>query len=718
MKLLTLTTLYPNDAAPAHGVFVENRLDAYRSFSGADVRVIAPVPWFPSTHRIFGRYGRYAAAPMAEERRGVAVRHPRYFAPPKIGMNYAPEALARIFEREARALIADGWDFDVIDAHYLYPDGVAAVRAARKLGKPVVLTARGSDVTLFPKFPRQRAMILDALFKADGIVAVAEALKRDLVALGAPAEKITVLRNGVDLERFRPLDRAAIRKRMGLDGKVIASVGGLIERKGHDIVIRAVAAMPDATLLIAGDGPEARRLKSLAKELGAAPRVRFLGALAHDALAEIYNAADALALASSREGWPNVLLEAMACGAPVAASDAGGVAEVVAAPAAGCIVTAQTPQAFADALGAVIASSDRTATRRYAEGRSWDDTSKGLAELFDAIAVQSKRRAATSFRPAPKRGSDKPMLLFTVDTEEQFNWDGFSATEFTVNRPRGVKRLQALCEEFGVRPLYFLTYPMLTDAENAGYFRTLAESGRADFGLHLHQWNTPPIGGYDGAYYSWQGNLPADAHAAKLQALGEAFERALGFRAIAHRAGRYGVTTDAYREIAGAGIRYDFSPSAGFDFSAGGGPDFSAISNDPFTIATDNGAVHVTPVCGALALRGGRLFLKQAGEPGLTSKHRAYSRTLTAPFRLSCEQARFSELVSLTRSLAKAGTPILTFGLHSTTLAAGANPYAPDEAAVDASLALIRRYLHFFTKDFGGKVAGLGDIAAFFAARG
>jgi hypothetical protein len=310
------------------------------------------------------------------------------------------------------------------------------------------------------------------------------------------------------------------------------------------------------------------------------------------------------------------------------------------------------------------------------------------------------------------------MLLFTVDTEEQFNWGGFSATDFTVNRPRGVERLQALCEEFGVRPLYFLTYPMLTDAENAGYFRTLAESGRADFGLHLHQWNTPPIGGYESAYYSWQGNLPAEAHAAKLQSLGEAFERALGFRAIAHRAGRYGVTPDAYREIAGAGIRYDFSPSASFDFSAHGGPDFSALSNDPFTVTTDMGAVHVTPVCGALALRGGRLFLKQAGEPGLTSRHRVYSRTLTAPFRLSCEQARLSELVSLTRSLEKAGTPILTFGLHSTSLTAGANPYAPDDAAVDASLALIRRYFQFFTKDFGGAPASLDDIAAFFSGRG
>ncbi|HNR76893.1 MAG TPA: glycosyltransferase, partial [Parvularculaceae bacterium] len=315
MRLLTFTTLYPNAAMPAHGVFVENRLAAWRRRTGGEARVIAPVPWFPSAAPLFGRYARFAAAPAAEERHGIAIRHPRYVLPPKIGMNYAPIALARVFERAARALLAEGDQFDLVDAHYLYPDGVAAVRAARALGKPVVLTARGSDVTQLAGFPRQRAMILDAVFKADAVIAVAKALKDDLIAIGAPAEKIEVMRNGVDLEKFRPLDRAAIRKRMALNGRVIASVGALIDRKGHDIAIRAIAKLSDATLLIAGEGPERRRLEALAEAEGVADRVQFFGAVEHERLVDIYNAADALMLASSREGWPNVLLEAMACGA-------------------------------------------------------------------------------------------------------------------------------------------------------------------------------------------------------------------------------------------------------------------------------------------------------------------------------------------------------------------------------------------------------------------
>ncbi len=714
MKLLTLTTLYPNAAAPQHGIFVENRLAAWRDFSGGEARVVAPVPWFPFTAKIFGAYSRYAGAPGSERRRDIDIVHPRYFLPPRVGMNYAPAALARAFEREARKALAQGFDFDLIDAHYLYPDGVAAVRVARKLGKPVVLTARGSDVTLFPTYPRQRDMIIDAVRRADAVVAVAAALKTDLVRLGAPAEKITVLRNGVDLERFRPLDRIAIRRRMGLADLVVASVGSLTDRKGHDVAIRAIEKIQGATLLIAGDGPDGAKLRSLAKSLGVEGRVRFLGQVAHEGLVEIYNAADALVLASTREGWPNVLLESMACGAPAVAADAGGSSEVISTPAAGRIVRERTGDAFAAAITDVVARADRKATRAHAEAHSWDETSRGLSAIYAEIAERGKARAGVRFRSAPRAGA-KPRLIFTVDTEEEFDWSAFSPSAHKIAHPADIDRMQRVCEEFGVRPLYFITYPLLSDAECAGYFRRLAEEGRADLGLHLHQWNTPPINGYEGEYYSWQGNLPPAVHAAKLRSLAGAFERAFGFMPIAHRAGRYGVTGECYRELAEVGIKYDFSPSAAFDFSARGGPDFSAMSNDPFTVETDKGDVHVTPVCGALTVRGGRHFLKQTREPGLTHRRRCVPRQLTAPFRLSCEQARFEELVSLTRSLERSATPILTFSLHSTTMTPGATHYASDAAAVDALLDLTRRYLQFFTKDFGGRAIDLAGVEAFFS---
>lgn len=711
MKLLTVSTLYPNAAAPSHGVFVENRLDAWRRHSGGEARVIAPVPYFPFNAPIFGKYAKYAAAPFAERRRDIGIRHPRYFLLPKVGMSLAPASLARTIEKSAREALAEGYDFDLIDAHYLYPDGVAAVAAARALGKPVVLTARGSDVTQIAAYPRQQAMILNAIFRADAVIAVAEALKDDLIRLGAPTEKITVLRNGVDLARFRPLDRDEIRRRMKLKGPVIASVGHLIDRKGHDIVIKALAEMPGTTLLVIGEGGAERKLKALAALLGVAGRVRFLGALSHESLAEIYNAADALVLASTREGWPNVLLEAMACGTPAIASNAGGSAEAVATPAAGRIVADRTPSAFAAALRDVLQSSDRNATRAHAETFSWDETSAGLSAIYSAVMTRAKTRASIRFAPAISDSRGKPKLVVTVDTEEEFDWRRFSPTALKVSPPQNLDRFQALCEEFGARPLYFITYPLLADTESVRYFRALFEQGRADLGLHLHQWVTPPIGGYEGEYYSWQCNLPPAVHEAKLKALAHAFEQAFGFRAVAHRAGRYGVSAEAYNEIAGAGIRYDFSPSPAFDFSPRGGPDFSGVSNHPFTVGTERGEVFVTPVSGARALRGGRVFFNDGAEPGLPARARRRFGILAAPLRLTCEQARFQELVSLTKSLVKQGTPLVAFSMHSTTMTPGGNPYAPDKSAVDARLALIRRYYDFFTKKLGGEFIGLSGLA-------
>ena len=713
MRILTLTTLYPNAAAPSHGVFVENRLRAFAARHGAELRVIAPVPWFPLAAAWAGAYGRHARAPLAEVRRGIAVSHPRYAIPPKIGMTYAAHALERCFYGAARTVLDSGWDFDVIDAHYLYPDGVAAVRAARRLGKPVVVTARGTDVNYLPKFSRQKAMILEAARGADAVIAVAEALRDELVLFGAPAGKIRVLRNGVDLALFRPLDRDAIRARLGLSGDVVASVGHLVRRKGHHLVIEALADLPGATLLIAGGGEERAALERLARRLGVAERVRFLGPLAHEDLAELYNAADVLALASSREGWPNVLLEAMACGTMAVASPVWGSREVIAGACAGRLAAAQTAAAMADALRQALADPPaRAATRRYAEGFSWDETSDALHDIFEAVIEKSRAARAVSFRPIKTARIRRPLMVVTVDTEERFDWSRFEASGHSIANPADTDRFQSLAASSGAKPLYFLTWPMIADAPSTDYFRALRRAGSADLGLHLHQWVTPPTDGPEGAYYSYQCNLPPDVCRAKLRALAEAFEAAFGFRARAHRAGRYGISPASYEGLAAVGVEYDFSPSVAFDASADGGPDFSAMSNAPFAALTASRAVYVTPVCGARALKGVKLFLPQGGAPGFKTAARKPPLAIAWPMRLTCEGRTLPELKGLTRRLISDGVPVLTFGLHSTTMTPGAAPYARSEAEVAACLDLCSEYFRFFTSELGGEFVSLDDLAA------
>ena len=378
IRLLTFTTLYPNPALPNHGVFVENRLRHLVAGGEALSTVLAPMPW-----SLAGRVGD-----GSERQHGLRVLHPQFLAVPGLGQWSNPMSLYLAARAALGRLVHAGFEFDLIDGHYLYPDGVAAAALGRYFGKPVVLTARGSDVSQWPHHRLPRRSITRAIAAADALIAVSAGLAEGLLALGAPAAKVTVLRNGVDLAAFRPpADRAAARAALGLGGAPsLLSVGHLIARKGHDRIIAALPKLPGHQLLIAGEGPERAALEAQARRLGVAGRVRLLGSQPHAALPALYGAADALVLASSREGWANVLLEAMACGTPVVASPAWGCREAVQAPAAGLVLEDTSPEAIASGVKRLFAALPaRADTRAYAEGFGWEETTAGQLALFHRV---------------------------------------------------------------------------------------------------------------------------------------------------------------------------------------------------------------------------------------------------------------------------------------------------------------------------------------------
>ncbi|MCB1802917.1 MAG: glycosyltransferase [Gammaproteobacteria bacterium] len=391
MRILTFSSLYPNPRQASHGIFVENRLRKLLEYAPQiEVRVVAPVPWFPSSNPRFGSYAQYAGVPTREQRHGIDVQHPKYPVIPKIGMRLTPHLMYRAVRAAFARVRAEGFDFDLIDAHYFYPDGVAAMWLARAFDRPFVVTGRGTDLNLVPQYPGPRRRILEVADSAAHMMTVAGALKDYLTGMGVAGERVTVLRNGVDLEFFHPTDeRQALRAELGFGERpTLLSVGHLIERKGHHLAIEAMAALPDMSLVIAGDGVEEGALKAQVESLGLQARVHFAGRLGQEDLRRHYQAADALVLASSREGWANVLLESMACGTPVVATPVDGTPEVVAAPAAGQLTADRSAAAIASAARALFADLPlRTATRAYAEGFSWDDTSQGQLDIFqDAIA--------------------------------------------------------------------------------------------------------------------------------------------------------------------------------------------------------------------------------------------------------------------------------------------------------------------------------------------
>jgi len=392
MRLLTVTTLYPNAVTPTHAVFVENRLRRILDLGGMSARVIAPVPWFPFTHPRFGQYAKYAAVPRAEERLGIPITHPRFVIIPKLP-TLQPSSYFRALKAEVERLEGQGVTFDLIDAQYIYPDAVAAARLGKLLDKPVVATARGSDLHQVAHLPKERRQIQAALPDIARMITVSAALGREAEALGYPAEQIAVLRNGVDAQVFRPVDGTRWRAMTGGASQVFCSVGLLIERKGHEYAIRALSEFGDAHLLIAGTGPLRQSLADLAQSLGLAERVHFLGALPHEDLPSLYSAVDVMILATGREGWPNVVLEAMGCGTPVVATRIGGIPEIITSPDVGEIVDDRSGPGIAAGLRALLARQpDRNRVRAHAEAHSWDETVTRQAALYRDVAEAWKKK--------------------------------------------------------------------------------------------------------------------------------------------------------------------------------------------------------------------------------------------------------------------------------------------------------------------------------------
>jgi glycosyltransferase involved in cell wall biosynthesis len=320
---------------------------------------------------------------------GIEVYHPRYFLLPKISMPFhgllmfaGSISIARRLHEKAR--------FDCIDAHYVYPDGFAAVLLGRYLGIPVVVSARGTDISLFPSLPLIRPMIRWTLWQATGIVAVSQALRDAMEDLGATADKIVTIGNGIDLKRFHPMDRSRARQKLGIpeEAEVILSVGNLVPVKGHACLIPAISQMarlhPKIRLYIAGEGYLRARLEGLALAEGVHERVFFVGRRPNEEMKYWYSAADVSCLASSREGWANVLLESLACGTPLVATRVWGTPEVIVSDELGVLVE-QSIESLAQGLELALQKQwNREALVRHAAARTWDVVAQDVERFLEA----------------------------------------------------------------------------------------------------------------------------------------------------------------------------------------------------------------------------------------------------------------------------------------------------------------------------------------------
>lgn len=401
MKILVLTSVFPNGKQPGLGVFVRERM--FKVARHCELKVVAPVPWFPGIHLL--KPGYRPQVPFHEVQEGVEVYHPRFFNIPRYfkcldGLFFFLSAVwtLRKIRRE--------FDFDLIDAHFAYPDGLGAMLLGQWFRRPVTITIRGTIRKFMPQ-PLIRPQLRYALRNAARVFAVCDDLRQAALEAGAPPDRTEVVANGIDAEKFRPLDRDEARRALGIERErpVLISVGGLVERKGFHRVIEVLPELrrrfPDILYLIVGgpsvEGNNEALLRSLVAARGLEEQVRFVGPQPHDQLYRWLSAADVFCLATSNEGWANVFLEAMACGLPVVTTRVGGNPEVVSSEELGMLVPFGDAEALRAALETALTKRwDRALLVEHARQNSWARRVDVLLQRFQELAATESGNKRTS----------------------------------------------------------------------------------------------------------------------------------------------------------------------------------------------------------------------------------------------------------------------------------------------------------------------------------
>ena len=397
MKILFFSNVFPNPMEPQKGTFNQAMLEAMHQ--AHDVRVVCPVSWVDEwnykkteNRRIDHSNGFFVS--------GIRVDYPRYYYPPKLGRRYYHHFLWWSLKQQLREVCRE-FQPDVILTYWAHPDGTVALRMARELGIPCVTMVGGSDVLLLARDGSRRRIILDTLRQSSAVVPVSRHLAGCLELDGLSSEKIHPVYRGINSSLFHQLDPQAARKRLQIDPAIplIVSVGRLVPVKGHSTLIEACKILrgwnqPSCTAII-GNGPLKGPLEQQIAEAGLEDHVGLIDAVPQRELVYWYSAADVVALPSSSEGVPNVLLEAMSCGANFVASGVGGIPEI-SDPLRDRLVTPENPHDLATALFDSISRRNQDFPERKFTPPSWEESAGELTEVLNRCLVTPK-----SYVPIP-----------------------------------------------------------------------------------------------------------------------------------------------------------------------------------------------------------------------------------------------------------------------------------------------------------------------------
>lgn len=359
LKILLISNLFPNPQEPTRGIFTAQLVSEIQKIG--EVIVVSPIPWFPNCSFLkrFKKWYPFSQIPFSSERGGVRVYYPKYIVIPKVSEAFQGLFLFVSIFWLARRLVRAS-RVDVINAQWVYPDGVAASWIGKILRIPVVITGLGCDINRDGRDFKKKVQISPALRSVAKVTVVSQALKRNVLRLGVPEERVAVISNGIDFKKFPLIEKEVARRKVGLkvkEGeKIILFVGQLVPVKGLDDLIDAVSLLKRSTLipfqvLLVGEGPLRTDLERKVAQLGLLETVFFQGQKPHEEIALWMGSCDFLTLPSVREGQPNVVLEALACGRPVVATAVGGLPDLISEERGnGRLAPPKDPQSLAKAL--------------------------------------------------------------------------------------------------------------------------------------------------------------------------------------------------------------------------------------------------------------------------------------------------------------------------------------------------------------------------------
>ena len=571
------------------------------------------------------------------------------------------------------------------------------------LGIPSMIYCHGEEITQDGSglFTELRGAFLRS---CTGIIAVSHFCKSEIVSrFSVRPDNIQVVTNGVDIERFRPAPpNNDLIRRYGLFGKkVIVAAGRHVPRKGFDNLLRALPAIlrahPGAHIVLLGEGPQTVELKQIVADLEIREHVTFTGFVELDAVPEHYGLGQVFVMANrtmpdgDQEGFGLVFVEANACGLPAVGGASGGAVEAIVDGETGILVDGTDVGAIADSVSRILEDTDyrlslaKGGLKRASE-MSWPDKAR---EFREAVYFTDEHSATpgTANLVSATEFSARPRLLVTVDLEETFDWD---EAHYVAGEVRGLgemREFQASCEALGVYPTYFATFPIITDPGFASFLGALQADGRAEVGIHVHSWSTPPTFETNNIYNSYQGNLPVHLEEAKLRNFVKTYSEIFGVAPRAHRAGRYGVGPHTYALLANYGISVDSSISATFDFSPTGGPNFRSDAGWARWVGPGNTVLSL-PIPGSRFLRGPSWLAHFGRVPVMDS-------FLGRSVRLSPEGTELSWMKTVVAEKLALGQRDIVVSLHSTSLVKGGNPYARTSADIEGIVSRLSAFVRW-----------------------